>query len=195
VLLLDEPMSALDARLREQLRREIKRIQQDLGVTTVYVTHDQEEALAVSDRLAVMHDGSVEQVGTPVEVYEGPGTQFVASFVGENNLFTGTVTGTDEAELVVDVADGSEEQTFHIIEDDATTHKPGDTISFCVRPTHLSPEAPANRFPVSLETAEYLGGTARIYGEWAGREIVLRLPEPVSGDLTVGFEPGDATVL
>jgi len=196
VLLLDEPMSALDARLREQLRREIKRIQQELGVTTVYVTHDQEEALAVSDRLAVMADGAVEQVGTPVEVYEGPATEFVASFVGENNLFSGTVTGRDEEELVVDVAGGgSEDRTFRVADDGPTTYETGADVSFCVRPRDLSPEAGENRFPVTLGTAEYLGGTTRIYGEWAGREIVLRLPEPVSGDLTVGFEPGDATVL
>jgi ABC-type spermidine/putrescine transport systems, ATPase components len=196
VLLLDEPMSALDARLREQLRREIKRIQQELGVTTVYVTHDQEEALAVSDRLAVMADGAVEQVGTPVEVYEGPATEFVASFVGENNLFSGTVTGRDEEELVVDVAGGgSEDRTFRVADDGPTTYETGADVSFCVRPRDLSPEAGGNRFPVTLGTAEYLGGTTRIYGEWAGREIVLRLPEPVSGDLTVGFEPGDATVL
>jgi len=196
VLLLDEPMSALDARLREQLRREIKRIQQELGVTTVYVTHDQEEALAVSDRLAVMADGAVEQVGTPVEVYEGPATEFVASFVGENNLFSGTVTGRDEEELVVDVAGGSsEDRTFRVADDGPTTYETGADVSFCVRPRDLSPEAGGNRFQVALGTAEYLGGTTRIYGEWAGREIVLRLPEPVSGDLTVGFEPGDATVL
>ena len=91
LLLLDEPMSALDARLRERLRREVRSIQRELGVTTVYVTHDQEEALAVSDRVAVMHDGRVEQVGAPREVYDAPATRFAAAFVGENNLFDGEV--------------------------------------------------------------------------------------------------------
>ena len=86
VLLLDEPMSALDARLREQLRRSVKRVQKELGVTTVYVTHDQEEALAVSDRVAVMNGGRVEQVGTPQDVYRRPETEFVATFVGDNNV-------------------------------------------------------------------------------------------------------------
>ena len=195
VLLLDEPMSALDARLREQLRREIKRIQKELGVTTVYVTHDQEEALAVSDRLAVMHDGGVEQVGTPVEVYEHPATEFVASFVGENNVFSGTVAERAGDELLVETTAG-DDRTFRVAADDPKAYSAGDDVTFCVRPTHLDPEAGTNRFPVALETAEYLGGTTRLYGEWAGREIVLRMPEPPGEDvLTVGFAPDDATVL
>ncbi len=195
VLLLDEPMSALDARLREQLRREIKRIQKELGVTTVYVTHDQEEALAVSDRLAVMHDGGVEQVGTPVEVYEHPATEFVASFVGENNVFSGTVTAREGDELLVETRAG-DDRTFRVAAEDTAAYGAGDDVTFCVRPTHLDPETSTNRFPVALETAEYLGGTTRLYGEWAGREIVLRLPEPPEDEaLTVGFDPANATVL
>ncbi|MFB6091046.1 MAG: ABC transporter ATP-binding protein [Halobellus sp.] len=95
LLLLDEPMSALDARLRERLRMQIKEIQSELGITTVYVTHDQEEALAVSDRVAVMNDGAVEQVGPPREVYRRPATPFVANFVGDNNVFEGRVVGVD----------------------------------------------------------------------------------------------------
>ncbi|MFD1598401.1 ABC transporter ATP-binding protein [Halobellus rarus] len=91
LLLLDEPMSALDARLRERLRMQIKEIQSTLGITTLYVTHDQEEALAVSDRVAVMNDGAVEQVGTPQEIYRHPATRFVAEFVGDNNVFEGEV--------------------------------------------------------------------------------------------------------
>jgi thiamine transport system ATP-binding protein len=91
LLLLDEPMSALDARLRERLRMQIKEIQSTLGITTLYVTHDQEEALAISDRVAVMNDGAVEQVGTPQAVYRRPTTRFVAEFVGDNNVFEGEV--------------------------------------------------------------------------------------------------------
>lgn len=92
VLLLDEPTSALDARLRERLRREVGRIQSELGVTTLYVTHDWAEALAVSDRGAVLSDGRVEQVGTPREVYREPSTRFVAEFVAENNVFDGSTS-------------------------------------------------------------------------------------------------------
>jgi ABC-type Fe3+/spermidine/putrescine transport system ATPase subunit len=91
LLLLDEPLSALDALLRKELRGEIRRIQRDLGVTTVYVTHDQEEALALSDRVAVMREGKVEQAGTPFEIYRRPATPFVAGFVGIGNLIPGRV--------------------------------------------------------------------------------------------------------
>ena len=86
VLLLDEPLSALDAKIRVELRLEIRRIQRQLGITTVYVTHDQEEALSLSDRVVVMNAGRVEQVGTPFEIYNYPATEFVASFVGQLNL-------------------------------------------------------------------------------------------------------------
>ena len=85
VLLLDEPLSALDAKIRVELRYEIRRIQQQLGITTIYVTHDQEEALTLSDRVVVMYDGQIEQIGTPFEIYNFPATAFVASFVGTLN--------------------------------------------------------------------------------------------------------------
>ncbi len=93
LLLLDEPLSALDAKLRSGLRREIRRIQRETGVTAIYVTHDQEEALSISDRVAVMSPARIEQVGTPAEIYAYSGTEFVASFVGEANLLDGTVRG------------------------------------------------------------------------------------------------------
>lgn len=93
VLLLDEPLSALDAKVRVQLREEIRRIQTELGITTFFVTHDQEEALAVADRVAVMRAGAIEQVGTPEELYHRPATAFVAEFVGLTNRVPGTVAG------------------------------------------------------------------------------------------------------
>src|SRR5205823_4411710 len=89
VLLLDEPLGALDLKLRQAMQIELKRIQREVGITFVYVTHDQEEALTMSDRLAVMNAGRIEQVGTPVEVYERPATDFVAGFIGTSNLLTG----------------------------------------------------------------------------------------------------------
>ncbi|WP_436910687.1 ABC transporter ATP-binding protein [Halosimplex marinum] len=193
VLLLDEPMSALDARLRERLRRQVRRIQKDLGVTTVYVTHDQEEALAISDRLAVMSDGAVEQVGTPREVYERPATEFVASFVGENNLFRGEVVGRDGDETTVAV-DGAE---FRI--DDGLgegTAATGDNVTFCVRPEDLRVGADANRFDVAVDTAEFLGETTRYYADWGDRTVVFRTPDPHDGDaLTLGFDPADARIV
>ena len=89
VLLLDEPLSALDAKIRVSLREEIRAVQRELGITTIYVTHDQEEALSMSDRIVVMNDGAIEQIGTPFEIYNSPRTRFVASFVGTLNLFKG----------------------------------------------------------------------------------------------------------
>lgn len=95
LLLLDEPLSNLDAKLREKMRFELKRLQRELKITTVYVTHDQSEALALSHRIAVMNEGRIQQVGTPRDIYEGPSSQFVADFVGNTNFLEGTVLRTD----------------------------------------------------------------------------------------------------
>jgi len=188
-------MSALDARLRETLRRQVKAIQSELDVTTVYVTHDQEEALAISDRLAVMNRGRVEQVGTPQAVYETPATEFVASFVGENNLFPGTVTDRDGATVTVDV-DGVE---FRVAVGESTVADPpgvGKSVTFCVRPPALSVGGRTNGFEVTIDTGEYLGETTRYYAEWGDRGVVLRTPDPGhEGRVSLGFDPDDARLL
>ncbi|SFF75474.1 thiamine transport system ATP-binding protein [Halopelagius inordinatus] len=148
LLLLDEPMSALDARLRERLRVTVKEIQSELDITTLYVTHDQEEALAVSDRIAVMSDGRVEQVGTPREVYRSPETRFVAEFVGDNNVFVGRAVGANSPHETKGVGDESADgasgsavrvavgkQTYLVGTDrDVET---GDRVTFCVRPERM----------------------------------------------------------
>ncbi len=108
VLLLDEPLGALDLKLRKQMQTELKRIQQDVGITFLYVTHDQEEAMAMSDRLAVMNAGKVEQCGSPREVYEHPATRFVASFLGASNLIDGRVASGAGAALAEVVLSGGE---------------------------------------------------------------------------------------
>ena len=101
VLLLDEPLGALDLKLRKQMQLELKRLQRKLKITFIYVTHDQEEALTMSDRIAVMSDGILQQVGTPYEIYEHPATRFVASFIGETNLFDGAVSRAEDELLTV----------------------------------------------------------------------------------------------
>ncbi|MGZ0050534.1 ABC transporter ATP-binding protein [Brevibacillus gelatini] len=106
ILLLDEPLSNLDAKLREETRFEIKRLQLELGITTIYVTHDQAEAMSMSDRIMVMQGGVVQQVGTPHEIYHRPVNRFVASFIGETNLWAGTVVGRDQAEVHVRISSG-----------------------------------------------------------------------------------------
>jgi spermidine/putrescine transport system ATP-binding protein len=103
VLLLDEPLGALDLKLRREMQMELKRIQQDVGITFIYVTHDQEEAMSMSDRIAVMRDGRVEQIGAPSEVYERPANAFVAGFVGISNILHGTVRERDGQRCRVDV--------------------------------------------------------------------------------------------
>ena len=103
VLLLDEPMSALDAKLREQMQIELSRLQQEVGITFVIVTHDQDEALSMADRIAVMDGGRVQQIATPEELYERPKSRFVADFIGKVNLFSGQVTGADAAGVRVEI--------------------------------------------------------------------------------------------
>jgi spermidine/putrescine transport system ATP-binding protein len=103
-LLLDEPLGALDLKLRQAMQVELKRIQREVGITFVYVTHDQGEALTMSDRIAVMNDGVIEQLGSPQEIYEHPATRFVAGFIGTSNLISGTVTAVDPRYAVIDVS-------------------------------------------------------------------------------------------
>jgi ABC-type Fe3+/spermidine/putrescine transport system ATPase subunit len=103
ILLMDEPLSNLDAKLRVEMRTEIRRLQRELGITTIYVTHDQEEALAISERLAVMNAGRVEQVGFPWDVYLAPGSAFVAQFIGTSNALNGTLVGADGQWIRVDI--------------------------------------------------------------------------------------------
>jgi thiamine transport system ATP-binding protein len=203
VLLLDEPMSALDARLRESLRRQVREIQRELGITTLYVTHDQEEAMATSDRLGVMSEGRLEGVGRPRDLYRRPPSRFVASFLGESNLFEGRVRAVErdaERELAtVDVGDravtvavGSTTPTDAGGEEAVT---PGDAVTVCVRPEALSPTESRNRIEVAVEGTEFLGEAVRAWGEWDGRRVVVRLRDPPGDGVAVGFDPGAAHLL
>ncbi|NJO73627.1 MAG: ABC transporter ATP-binding protein [Leptolyngbyaceae cyanobacterium RM1_406_9] len=103
VLLLDEPLSALDAKIREEVRQELRDLQKQTNLTFIYVTHDQEEALALSDRIAVMHNGQVQQIGTPKQIYDRPASLFVAQFIGKANFLNGTVLETTGQTAAVDV--------------------------------------------------------------------------------------------
>ena len=105
VLLMDEPLGALDLKLREAMQAELHQLQRELGITTIYVTHDQDEAMSLSDRIVVMSDGRAEQVGAPEEIYQRPRTAFVASFVGKINFLRGTVRSTDDLSAIVDIGE------------------------------------------------------------------------------------------
>lgn len=132
VLLLDEPLGALDVKLRAQLQIELKAIQQRLGTTFIFVTHDQREAFAMSDRLALMKDGEIEQIGTPRELYDHPASRFVATFVGDTNLFDGPVVETNADGLAFVDADGFR---FAV---NAPGFTRGDAICCSVRPEHIT---------------------------------------------------------
>ena len=195
LLLLDEPMSALDARLRERLRRQVKRIQSDLGVTTVYVTHDQSEALAISDRVAVLNRGRVEQVGTPRDVYRRPKTRFVAEFVGENNVLDAVVGSRLETEgVAVDVGG----QTFALDGIDATR---GESLTFCIRPEDLRLDASENRIRGTVVETEFQGATTRLRLDWQGTELAVVVTDDgdetfeLGSELEVGFDPTAAHVV
>jgi putative spermidine/putrescine transport system ATP-binding protein len=196
VLLLDEPLSALDAKIRVSLRSEIRSLQRNLGVTTIYVTHDQEEALSMSDRVVVMSEGRMEQVGAPFEVYNYPRTRFVASFVGTLNILNGTVVDPDKGRVTID---GQEITTVRGVVDAAR----GD-----VRPVALRPEAivlngsGSNRLNGAIDEVSFLGAVVRIRVRFRDSSISLdtfnnpNAPPPKHGDkVVVSFAPEDVLVL
>jgi putative spermidine/putrescine transport system ATP-binding protein len=158
VLLLDEPLSALDAKIRVQLRAEIRAIQRKLGITAIYVTHDQEEALSISDRIVVMYEGKIEQVGSPFEIYNFPTTAFVASFVGTLNTSSAEVV--DPANHLLRI-DGVQLQAAEGLED----KQKGDKISIAIRPERLNfvaVEKKANILDCTIENITFLGSVVRI---------------------------------
>lgn len=160
LLLLDEPLSALDAKIRVSLRNEIRRIQRQLGITTIYVTHDQEEALSLSDRIVVMSAGRIEQVGTPFDIYNFPQTPFVASFVGTLNLLSAKVIDAAESRLVI------EKQEIWGARRLDNAHD-GDEVSIALRPEAISlngaNEGPgANHLLGQIEEINFLGSIVRI---------------------------------
>jgi spermidine/putrescine transport system ATP-binding protein len=132
VLLLDEPLGALDLKLRKQMQLELKRIQLEVGITFLYVTHDQEEAMTMSDRIAVMRFGKIEQIGPPEEIYERPATEFVAGFLGASNLLDGTVEGTDDGRMSVRLVTGDV-----IAVQGAQADGAGGTVKVGVRPEKI----------------------------------------------------------
>jgi spermidine/putrescine transport system ATP-binding protein len=132
-LLLDEPLGALDLKLRQHMQVELKRIQREVGVTFVYVTHDQNEALTMSDRIAVMNDGAIEHLGTPRDIYERPATKFVAGFIGTSNLLSGSVSTVAGGHAVIQLGPG--EQIVVPVTDAAV--RTGDTMELSVRPEKI----------------------------------------------------------
>jgi spermidine/putrescine transport system ATP-binding protein len=191
-LLLDEPLAALDLKLREAMQFELKRIQREVGITFVFVTHDQGEALTMSDRIAVMSEGRVEQIGTPQEIYNSPATLFVAGFIGSANMLPGEVTGTDGDDTVVRLVAG------HTVR--ARTSEPrqvGQPVSLMLRPERLVATAEASEGDRSLAgtlaDVVFQGATARVVVHLADdSDVIATVP---SGTDLPFLRPGNAVHL
>jgi mannopine transport system ATP-binding protein len=137
VLLMDEPLSALDKKLRETMQIEIKRIQNRVGVTVVYVTHDQEEALTMSDRIAVMSEGRLVQVGSPLDLYQRPATSFVAEFVGKMNFLEGEIVGSDHGTFQVRISGHATFSSDLVLNGEAEQYRPGGRVRIAIRPEDI----------------------------------------------------------
>jgi spermidine/putrescine transport system ATP-binding protein len=191
VLLLDEPLGALDLKLREQMKVELKKLQAKIGTTFVYITHDQSEALVMSDTVAVMNKGRFEQVGTPQELYGAPDTPFVASFVGDNNRWAGTVEEMDEETVLIRTdenlvfrsrrkSDARTGPATLFLRPEAMVIQPVDTSGL-------------NTFEVTVKAILFDGANSRLLTETAsGHELLVALPQNRSFD---HIRPGEAIVL
>ena len=189
-LLLDEPLGALDVKLRKQMQLELKRIQNDLGTTFVYVTHDQEEALAMSDRIGVMNDGVVEQIASPVEIYERPRTAFVADFIGSLNALDFRVDELSNGVAIMRLG-----ETQRIVAPASPATRPGAQLRLAVRPEGVriepldraAPDAGA-RVEGAIAEQVYLGGVTHFYvdADHVGRIVSHRLADEAVGRLAPG---------
>jgi iron(III) transport system ATP-binding protein len=190
VLLLDEPLSNLDAKMRVQVRRELRDLQQRLGLTTIFVTHDQEEANTICDRIAVMNDGIIQQVGTPMELYERPANLFVASFLGTANILSGQLGGA-AAERYFEIDGG-----VRVPVADAGSIPDGARLIF--RPQHASlapldaPGSGALSLDCVIASREFLGASIRYFARVGAAEVAVDMPFQSGRDL---FEAGDAAML
>ncbi|MDR3495191.1 MAG: ABC transporter ATP-binding protein [Ancalomicrobiaceae bacterium] len=198
ILLLDEPLSALDAKIRVSLREEIRSLQRQMGITTIFVTHDQEEALSISDRIVVMYEGAADQIGTPFEIYNTPKTTFVASFVGTLNLLEATVVDPGLSRLSID---GHEVTTTSAIAAAA-----GAKCSVALRPEALAlgsaRESDRNQMIGTAEEISFLGAVVRIRVRFGAHAVSIdtfndpNTPPPLRGTrVAVTFRREDLLVL
>ena len=187
VLLLDEPLSALDAKIRVSLRNQIREIQRKMGITTIFVTHDQEEALSLSDRVVVMHQGIADQIGTPFDIYNQPATRFVAGFVGTLNTLDG-------------MAEGS---TFILGPHRLDLHRPlpAGPVTLGLRPEMLRLDEGPLQLSAQVTAVDFLGSVQRIRVEVAGQALALdrfndrTAPPAVGAQVMIGFHPSDPVIM
>jgi spermidine/putrescine transport system ATP-binding protein len=185
VLLLDEPLGALDLKLRKQMQLELKRIQHEVGITFIHVTHDQEEAMTMADQIVVMNSGRIEQAGTPSELYENPTTAFVASFLGVSNLLTGTVAGDGRVKL----SDG----TLVSVPDGALRGRTGE-VAIGIRPEKIRPLAgERNELSGVVTESAYIGVSTQYIVETPAGSVSLYVQNAHAG--AGGHAPGERLVL
>jgi iron(III) transport system ATP-binding protein len=198
VLLLDEPFSNLDAKLRERARTWVKDLQHSLGLTTIFVTHDQDEALSMSDRVCVMNFGVVQQIGTPEEVYRKPANRFVAEFVGQVNLIAGTVAGCENSVATVDTGEGAHALRVHV--DQAP--QPNSSVTVAVRPEALvvQPAGAAthngsNTLSARVTSVAFLGDHYQYELQANGLALTAQSPHKVGSDDVEVHIPPDACAI
>jgi len=201
VLLMDEPLAALDKNLRESMQIELRRLHDRLHITVLFVTHDQAEAMTMSDRIAVVNRGRIEQVGTAAELYETPANAFIAAFVGESNFLEGTVKSVNGGQAILQTAGGLR------LTVDVRGADVGDQRRVVIRPEALSiaPDAMggANAVPAQIEDVIYLGDAIKLVARVNARDtLVIKRPNqrgvrypPVGSGVTVAWAAEDARVL
>lgn len=178
LLLLDEPLSNLDAKLRHELRAEIKRLQKEIGVTTIFVTHDQEEALSMSDRVVVMNAGKIEQISTPTEIYNHPKTEFVFQFIGKSNCFEGNVSAVDKRKVSVKIGSDITLVDTNNVMGNESDLKTGDEVKLYIRPEKLQivsldekSSSPLDFHRAKISQMNYLGTSWEINVLLQGKSI------------------------
>jgi putative spermidine/putrescine transport system ATP-binding protein/spermidine/putrescine transport system ATP-binding protein len=193
MLLLDEPLGALDKSLRESMQVELRLLQRRLGITTVMVTHDQDEAMTLADRIVVMRDGRLEQIGSPAEVYQYPATRFVAGFLGVSNFFQGTVEGRAGGSVRICCANG-----VHLTL--PAEAAPSGSVTVALRPEALrvAPDTGApfgpNAVTATLEQAVYRGFMVHYYLRLPAGEPLIAFQQNTGNGMAVGLEPGQAVL-
>ena len=190
ILLLDEPLGALDLQLRRQMQVELKRLQKQLGITFIYITHDQEEAVNMSDRIAVMRSGRFEQIGTPEEIYDAPMTRYVAQFIGRSTILTGTVTAVNGDTAVIEDENGR-----YPADASRARLTPGEACDLCVRTERMRVSrepVPGFSLPCTVKEARYAGGSVLTYVTMAGGAEAVATGEERMADAA---QPGDTVYL
>jgi putative spermidine/putrescine transport system ATP-binding protein len=199
VVLMDEPLGALDKQLREQMQLDIRALHNRLGLTIVFVTHDQSEALTMSDRIAVLNKGRIEQIGTPREIYDEPRTRFVAEFIGETNLAEGTVESVAGAEARIALKRGG-----HVIAGVSGTVAAGQDVLLSIRPERIELKdgaaAAGNSIAARIADCVYQGDHLRVQLDGSAHGFVVRLDRKSrewqpGAEVVAEFRPADCRVI